>query len=188
MRDGIAQAHSRPGPARYFYVLIIALLLSACGEEEFQDLQDFVRDSGADLRGQVDPAPEIKPYEPFPYDNSSGLPDPFKPRKQETKSAATSAGLNQPDFTRPRQELEEFPLESMKMVGFLQKGKAGYAIIKSSEGKLHRVKVGNYLGMNFGQIISITESEVKIKEMVQDGAGDWTERESSLQLVESGSK
>lgn len=164
-------------------LILVSLLLVACGSEEFQDLKDFVRDSGADLRGQVDPAPEIKPYEPFPYDNSASLPDPFKARKQETKNVASS-GLNQPDMARPRQELEEYPLESMKMVGYLRKGNIGNAIIRSSEGKLHRVKVGNYVGMNFGQIISITDTEVRIKEMVQDGAGDWLERESSLQLVE----
>jgi len=171
-------------PARGIYLLMAAaLLLTACGGDEFQDLQDFVKNSGADLRGQVDPAPEIKPYEPFPYDNSASLPDPFKPRKQEIKSSSGS-GLNQPDLTRPKQELEEFPLEGMKMVGYLSKNNVGNAIIRSSDGKLHRVKVGNYVGMNFGQITSITETEVKIKEMVQDGAGDWLERESSLQLVE----
>lgn len=164
-------------------LLLASMMLMACGGEEFQDLQDFVRDSGADLRGQVDPPPEIKPYEPFPYDNSASLPDPFKPRKQETKNVA-SQGLNQPDFARPRQELEEYPLESLKMVGYMSKGNVGNAIIRSAEGKLHRVKAGNYAGMNFGQITSITETEVKIKEMVQDGAGDWLERESSLQLVE----
>ena len=92
--------------------------------------------------------------------------------------------MNQPDFSRPKQELEEYPLESMKMVGYLRKGTVGNAIIRSSEGKLHRVKIGNYVGMNFGQIISVIETEVKIKEMVQDSAGDWTERESTLQLVE----
>ncbi len=168
-----------------FLLVLAAALLIACGGEEFQDLRDFVRDSGADLRGQVDSPPEIKPYEPFPYENNASLPDPFKPRKQETKNAGGSgSGLNQPDFARPKQELEEFPLESMKMVGYLRKGSLGNAIIRSSEGKLHRVKVGNYIGMNFGQITSITESEVKIKEMVQDGAGDWSERISSLQLVE----
>ena len=166
----------------YLFVLL-ALFLVACGNEEFQDLNDFVKDSGADLRGQVEPAPEVKAYEPFPYENSSALPDPFKPRKQEKKDIAGS-GQNQPDTARPKQELEEFPLETMKMVGFLHKGKAGYAIIRSTEGKLHRVKVGNYVGMNFGQITSITETEVKIKEMVQDSGGDWLERDNSLQLVE----
>jgi type IV pilus assembly protein PilP len=161
------------------------LLLVACGGEEFQDLQDFVKNSGADLRGQVEPAPEIKPYEPFLYDNSAALPDPFKARKQESKNNAVGSGLNQPDFSRPKQELEEFPLESMKMVGYIRNKKVGgNAIIRSSEGKLHTVRVGNYIGMNFGQIIAISESEVKIKEMVQDSAGDWTERASSLQLVE----
>lgn len=184
MRGEPLKSHSCFSSARCVYVLLFAFLLSACAGEEFQDLQDFVRDSGADLRGQVDPAPEIRPYEPFPYDNSSGLPDPFKVRKQDVKNTGAAAGLNQPDFSRPKQELEDFPLESMKMVGFLRKENAGYAIIRSSEGKLHRVKLGNYLGMNFGQIISISETEVKIKEMVQDGAGDWTERESSLQLAE----
>ena len=168
-----------------FLLMFTVVLLIACGGEEFQDLNDFVRDSGADLRGQVDSPPEIKPYEPFPYENNASLPDPFKPRKQETKnSGGSGSGLNQPDFARPKQELEEFPLESMKMVGYLRKGSLGNAIIRSSEGKLHRVKVGNYIGMNFGQITSITESEVKVKEMVQDGAGDWSERISSLQLVE----
>ena len=171
-------------PARGIYlVLLISLLLGGCGSDEFDDLKKFVKESGEDLRGQVDPAPEIKPYEPFAYDNSAGLPDPFKARKQEKKDLGGS-GLNQPDITRARQELEEFPLESMKMVGYLKKGNVGNAIIKSSEGKIHRVKIGNYVGLNFGQITSVTETEVKIKEMVQDGAGDWLERESSLQLVE----
>jgi len=164
-------------------LLLVTLLLVACGGEEFQDLQDFVKDSGADLRGQVDPAPEIKAYEPFPYDNSAALPDPFKARKQEVKNVSGSE-LNQPNFARPREELEEFPLEGMKMVGYLRKGNVSNAIIRSSEGKLHRVKVGNYVGMNFGQITSITETEIKIKEMVQDSAGAWIERDSSLQLVE----
>jgi type IV pilus assembly protein PilP len=130
-------------------LIFTVLILSACGGDEFQDLRDFVKNSGADLRGKVDPAPEIKPYEPFTYDNSASLPDPFKPRKQEVKNTGGS-GMNQPDMTRPKQELEEFPLESMKMVGYLRKNNIGNAIIRSTDGKLHRVKVGNYMGMNFG--------------------------------------
>lgn len=163
--------------------LVAALLLVACGGEEFQDLRDFVKNSGADMRGKVDPPPEIKPYEPFNYDNAVGLPDPFKPRKQEAKSAGRP-GLNQPDMTRRKEELEEFPLESIKMVGFLQQANVPHAVVRSPDGKLHRVKVGNYLGMNFGRITAISDTEVKIKEMVQDSTGDWSERESTLQLVE----
>ena len=164
-------------------LLSVSLLLAACGGEEFQDLHDFVKNAGADMRGKVDPPPEIKPYEPFNYDNSMGLPNPFKPRKSELKSVG-QPGLNQPDMERRKEALEEFPLDTLKMVGFLYQGNLGYAIIRSPDGKLHRVKTGNYLGQNFGQITEVSETEVKIKEVVQDSTGDWSERMSSLQLVE----
>ena len=163
-------------------LLLIPLLLSACGGEEFQDLRDFVKNSGADLRGKIDPPPEIKPYEPLTYDNSLALPDPFKPRKAELRSGGQ--GINQPDLERRKEALEEFALESLKMVGFLSQAKTGYAIVRSPDSKLHRVKSGNYLGQNFGQILSVSDTEIKIKEMIQDSAGDWTERISSLQLME----
>lgn len=166
-----------------FAVLLAVLLLAGCGGEEFQDLRDFVKNAGADMRGKVEPPPDIKPYEPFAYDNSTSLPDPFKPRKQDTRNANRS-GQNQPDLDRPKEELEDYPLESLKMVGYLYQNKVGHALIRSAEGKIYRIKAGNYIGLNFGQVISVTENEVKIKEMVQDSAGDWTERESNLQLVE----
>ncbi len=164
-------------------LLLAALLLSACGGEEFQDLHDFVKNAGADLRGKVDPPPEIKPYEPFAYDNSLALPNPFKPRTQETKGG-DRPGLNQPNRERHREALEEFPLEGLKMVGFLYQARVGYAIVRSPDSKLHRIKAGNYLGQNFGQIIAVTEIEVKIKEVMQDSNGDWVDRISSLQLIE----
>lgn len=162
---------------------LVAALLSACGGEEFQDLRDFVNTAGADMRGKVEPPPDIKPYEPFAYDNSASLPDPFRPRKAELHGKGGS-GENQPDFSRPKEELEDYPLESLKMVGYLYQKTVGHAVIRSAEGKLYRVKAGNYIGLNFGQITSVSETEIKVKEMVQDSAGDWTERESSLQLAE----
>lgn len=164
-------------------ILFSSLVLVGCGGEEFQDLRDFVKNAGADMRGKVEPPPEIKPYEPFSYDNATAIQDPFKPRKSDIKNSS-HAGQNQPSLDRPKEELEEFPLESLKMVGYLQQANVAYAIIRSTNGKLHRVKVGNYVGMNFGQITAIGDTEIRIKEMVQDGAGDWSERESSLQLVE----
>jgi type IV pilus assembly protein PilP len=170
-----------------YLLLVTSLLLTACGGEEFQDLHDFVKNAGLDMRGKVDPPPEIKPYEPFNYDNSVGLPDPFKPRKSEIKGGG-QPGLNQPDLGRHKEALEDFPLETLKMVGFLSQGKVGHVLIRSpgsaTESKLYRVKVGNYLGQNFGRITEITETEVKIKEMIQDSTGDWSERISTLQLVE----
>lgn len=168
---------------RLTLLVLLVLTLSACGGDEFQDLRDFVKNAGSDLRGKAEAPPELKPYEPFVYDNSLGLPDPFKPRKTEAANVARG-GINQPDFTRNKQDLEGFPLEGLKMVGFLSRADVPHAVIRSPDGKIHRVKVGHFLGMNFGKIIAITESEVTVKETVQDSAGDWTERMSNLMLAE----
>lgn len=164
------------------YLLLVSILLTGCGGEEFQDLRDFVKNSGADMRGKIPPPPEVKPYEPFVYDNEANLPDPFKPRKPDLRSGR--GGINQPDLERPKEALEEFPLENLRMVGYLFQNKIGYAVIRAPDGKLHRVKAGNYIGLNFGLIKEITEMEVIVKEVVQDSAGDWSDRVSSLQLLE----
>lgn len=168
---------------RRVHFALVAVLLTGCAGEESQDLRDFVKNSGADMRGKIEPPPEVKPYEPFIYNNEQNLPDPFKPRKPESRSADL-AGLNQPDRDRPREALEEFPLEALKMVGYLYQGGVGFAVLRAPDGKLHRVKAGNHLGLNFGLIKEVNETEVIIKEMVQDSTGDWTERISSLQLLE----
>jgi len=164
-------------------LITVSLLLSACGDEAFQDLHDFVKNSGVNMRGEAEPPPQMKPYVPFNFDNSAGLPNPFNPRKPDIKSKS-QAGFNQPDMQRRREPLEDFPLDSMTMVGFLSQGNIGQAIIRAPNGKNHRVKVGNYLGQNFGHVIEVNETDITIKEMVQDSAGDWSERMSSLQLVE----
>ena len=168
---------------RLIYLALISVLLTGCGGEEFQDLRDFVKNAGADMRGKIPPPPEVKPYEPFVYDNGANLPDPFKPRKPEARSPG-HRGANEPDFDRPKEALEEFPLESLKMVGYLYQNKVGYAVVRAPDGKLHRVKAGNYIGMNFGLIQEVGDTEVKVKEIVQDSSGDWSERLSSLQLAE----
>ena len=164
------------------YLVLAILLLAGCGGEEFQDLRDFVKNAGADMRGKIPPPPEVKPYEPFAYNNGANLPDPFKLRKPKLSSG--SGGINQPNLDRPKEALEEFPLEGLRMVGYLYQNKVGYAVIRAPDSKLHRVKAGNYIGLNFGLIQEVTDTETKIKEMVQDSAGDWSERTSSLQLIE----
>jgi type IV pilus assembly protein PilP len=168
---------------KLIYIALASILLTGCGGDEFQDLRDFVKNSGADMRGKIEPPPEVKPYEYFAYNNETNLPDPFKPRKPELRSGG-GTGINQPDFNRPKEALEEFPLESLKMVGYLYMNKVGYAVIRATDNKLYRVKAGNHIGMNFGLIEEVTDTQVKIKETVQDSSGDWTERMSSLQLIE----
>lgn len=168
---------------KLIYLALASVLLAGCGGEEFKDLHDFVKNAGADMRGKIEPPPEVKPYEPFPYNNEKNLSDPFKPRKLESHPGDVK-GINQPDTDRPKEALEEFPLESLKMVGYLYQDKVGYAVIRAPDSKLHRVKAGNHIGLNFGLIKEVNDTGLIVKEMVQDSAGDWTERISSLQLLE----
>lgn len=161
--------------------ILLAATLAACGEGQYKDLEQFVKESGQGLRGSVEPLPEVKRFEPFVY-NAFDIPDPYKSRKIEPTK--TGGGGLQPNFSRPKEPLEAYPLESLKMVGTLQQNKVTYALVKTPDNNLYRVKPGNYLGQNFGLISAITESEIKLKEVVQDSTGDWTERVSTLLLEE----
>jgi type IV pilus assembly protein PilP len=154
------------------------LLLAGCGGESHKDLQDWMKEQGKGARGKLDPLPQIKPYDPFAY-NAFDLPDPFKPRKIEpTKGASKLA----PDLTRRKEPLEAYPLESLAMVGTLERNKTTFALVRTPDRDIYQVRAGNYLGQNFGVVTGIGEGELKLKELIQDGAGDWTERSSTLQL------
>jgi type IV pilus assembly protein PilP len=159
-------------------MLAVAAALAGCGGESPQDLRAWMAEQGKGTRGKLDPVPQIKPYEPFAY-NAFDLPDPFKPRKIEpTKGGSKLA----PDLARRREPLESFPLESLTMVGTLEKNRAMYALVRTPEKDVYQVRAGNYLGQDFGVIVGISDTDIRLKELVQDGAGDWTERTSSLQL------
>ena len=168
--------------------IALTLLLAACGGEEFGDLKAELKDKTKDLRGRIDPLPVVKPYEPVPY-KAFDQPDPFGPAKIElvTKSTSTGGGGLKPDLNRPKEPLEAFPLESLKMVGVWQQPKVTFALVKADTG-LYRVKVGNYLGQNFGLVTAINGTQIQLRELIQDAAGDWAERQSTLQLQEVGGK
>ena len=171
---------------RNIFILAIACAgLASCGGERFSDLRQFVKDSDNLPKGRIPPLPDVKPYEPFAYDAYS-LVDPFKPRKIEPPKSST--GGIQPDLARRKEPLEAYPVENLRMVGMLQQGKANYALVKSPDNNLFRVKTGNYMGQNFGLITEISESTIKLKEIVQDSGGDWTERVSTMTLVDDSTK
>jgi len=163
-------------------IVFAGLTLAACGGEEHQDLRAWVKEQDNMPRPRIEPLPEVKPYEPFAYTaDKDGLVDPFKPRQIEAPKQAAGGGIR-PDLNRPREPLEAYPLENLRMVGTLAQQKQVFALIKTPDSNLFRVKQGNYLGQNFGLITEINEATVKLKEIVQDSAGDWIERVSSLQL------
>ena len=170
--------------------ILISLLLScrlvSCGGEQYSDLRQFVKESENLPHGRLPPLPDVKPYEPFTYDAYS-LVDPFKPRKIEPPKTAGGGGI-QPDLTRRKEPLEAYPLENLRMVGTLQQNKSNFALVKSPDNNLFRVKIGNYMGQNFGLITEISESTIKLKELVQDSSGDWTERVSTMTLIDESGK
>lgn len=166
---------------RAYLYLCFAALIAACGGESHQDLRAWMQEQGRGVKGKLDPLPQVKPYEPFAY-NAFDLPDPFKPRKIEPAKGASKLA---PDLNRRKEPLEAFPLESLQMVGSLQRGKSTYALVRTTEKDIYQVKVGNYMGQNFGVVVDINDAEIRLKELVQDGAGDWTERSSTIQLADA---
>ena len=165
-----------------------AALLGACGGEEQSELRQELAAMTKDLRGRVDPLPQVKSFEPVPYKGES-MVDPFVPGRIVVSQASTGGGGSggglQPDLNRPKEPLESFPMESIQMVGTLSQNKDVFALVKAGS-NLFRVKKGNYMGQNFGVITSIDEGQISIKEVVQDSGGDWVERSTSLQMQGGG--
>jgi len=161
-------------------VVVLGAVLAACGAEDGDDLDQFMRDAGKGMVGKVDPLPEVKLYEPAVFNKDGSLNDPFRPRKAEV---AKKGGL-QPNLNRPREPLEAFPLESLQLVGVLKRGKQKVALIKTPEDSVQQVRIGNYLGENLGMVVGIHDEapvEVLLKEIVQDDiTGDWVERPASI--------
>lgn len=160
-------------------------LLAACGGDEHTDLKQDLGQLTKDLRGRVDPLPQVKPYEPVPY-KGEGQVDPFRPERinvAQVGGAAVAGSGRRPDMDRPREPLEAFPLESISMVGTLTRGKEIFGLVKAGA-NLFRVRKGNYMGQNFGVITGIDDNQIGLKELIQEGGGDWVERASSLQLQE----
>jgi type IV pilus assembly protein PilP len=167
-----------------FVALTGAALLAGCGGGEQSELRQELAALTKDLRGRVDPLPQVKTYEPVPY-TGENLIDPFVPTRivvAQGTGASAGGGLR-PDLNRPKEPLEAFPLDSIQMVGTLSQANTMYALVKAGP-NLFRVKKGNYMGQNFGVITSIDESQISLKELVQDSGGDWVERTTALQMSE----
>lgn len=161
------------------FLTLAIVSLFGCAKEEHDDLRLWMTEASKDIKGRIPPLPKVKPYEPVPYDTGN-LMEPFKPGKIGVEQKKGGGGLR-PDMDRPREPLEAYPLESLKYVGVMTRKKISYALIQV-DGALYQVKTGNYLGQNFGVITKISEAEIVLKELVQDSASDWIEKESSLLL------
>ncbi len=160
--------------------LLALFLLSGCAQDEFADLRAFLAQAGQGAQQKLEPLPPVKAREDFIYDPGE-LPDPFR---QRSMKPAKSGGGIQPDLTRPKGPLEQDPLDGLRMVGTIIKGGQLFALVRRPDNTLYRVAKGDHIGQNFGVILSIGEAGIEIKEIVQDGTGDWTESKASMALQE----
>jgi type IV pilus assembly protein PilP len=159
---------------------VCIVLLSGCSQDQFSDLRDFMATAGTGPQPPLESLPPVKPQEVFTYD-SGDIPDPFKPRSLKP---AKGGGAFEPDLTRPRGPLEQFPLDSLRMVGTISKSGQQYALVRTAQNALYRVKKGDYMGLNFGLVVGISDTGIELRETVQDGVGEWTESNASLALQE----
>lgn len=166
----------------------LALVLSACGSSGQEELQEWMNQQRAQTKPKVDPIPEPKKFTPQSY-TQEGATDPFsnmkltQALKRESSQSTSNAALVAPELARRKEPLEGFPLDAMKMVGSLMKEGLPVALVRV-DNLLYQVRSGNYLGQNYGKIVKVSETEVILREIVQDAAGEWIERPATLQLQE----
>ena len=160
--------------------------LGGCANDDMSDLTQYIQSVKARPKGSIQPLPEIKIIEPFIF-NPEGLRDPFRPVEivaEEEVGDVSSAGGLRPDTSRRKEELEAYSLDTLRMVGTLTMDNGLWALIKASDGTIHRVKKGNYMGRNYGQIIRILDDRIELMEIVSDKPGTWREQQASLALAE----
>lgn len=161
-------------------IAAIALLaLSACSSD-MEQLQAKVTEIKARPGERIEPLPEIKPYETFTY-NAGSMRSPFVPSAPARSDLANAV---RPDVKRPREFLEQFPLDTMQMVGTLQLQGRNYGLVQGKDGLVHRVLPGNFVGQNDGRIVGISGTKISIIEIVPDGLGGYIERPAALALNE----
>ncbi|SEO48335.1 type IV pilus assembly protein PilP [Duganella sp. CF517] len=174
----------KPFPA---WLLAAALpLLSACGDDDTQQVRAWMREVDAQTKVKVPPLAEPKTFIPFAYAQKDQV-DPFNPNKllaELAKLDARAGGGLRPDVERRKELLESYPLDTVKMVGTIEKNGVIHAVLQIDR-SVHQVVKGQHIGQNYGRITGITEDAVSIREIVQDATGDWVERTSKLELQES---
>lgn len=169
-------------------IVAAASLLAACGSSGQDEIQQWMAEQRTQTKPKVQPIAEPKKFTPLDYTAESAT-DPFSGQKlaqalkRETAQSSSSTALISPELSRRKEPLEGYPLDSMIMVGSLLKQSQPVALVKV-DNLLYQVRAGNYLGQNYGRVTKVTETEVVLRELVQDATGEWIERPATLTLQE----
>ncbi len=174
------------------FLVAFALVLSACTSSGQDELQVWMQNERNSIKPSVKPIPSPTKFEPQAYAGERLTP-PFSIEKLTSalignqSTPVVNAALIEPELNRRKQPLEAYPLDTMSMVGSLNRDGQLVALVKV-DNLLYQVRPGSYLGQNYGRVTKISETEVVMREIVQDSGGEWTERPAALQLQEEASK
>lgn len=174
--------------ARTIILCAAAIALSGCTDRDKSDLESYAQTILARKASRIDELPPVEPYEVYTYASSNGV-DPFEPFYKEftkPKEDQTTLGTQigpKPNFDRNREELEEHSLDALRMMGTVEVSSELWGIVRSPDGNIHRVQVGNYLGRNHGKIVGISEENIDLNEIVDDGRGGYQERNAAVALA-----
>lgn len=163
-----------------------ALVISGCASQDMGDLKKYIKKINAKKSRKIDPLPEIKVPEVYFYQSSEAI-DPFMPFVQEEPDVVSNPELDKKiaeQMQRVREELEYFPLDTLRMVGTIERDSNIWGLITDPQGAVHRVQLGNYMGKNYGKVILVTEDHLELLEIVPDNQGGWVERPARVDLSE----
>jgi type IV pilus assembly protein PilP len=172
---------NKPGAALRALVsaaIVAALAGCAAGND---DLHAYIDEVKARPGGRIAPLPQVRPAPTFAYE-AGGRRSPFMPDVPQARLSNNPNAVQGPDPNRPREFLERFSLDTLRMVGTLQQRGSRFGLVQDSDGLIHRVTVGNHLGQNFGRIMSITDNQIALVEIVPDGLGGYLERPAAVAL------
>ncbi len=168
---------------RSFLILAAAFALGGCADDTMKDLKAYVEEVRVRPGGPIKPVPEFKPAETYTYVPADRR-SPFVVQEAETEQPQAVAGAGpRPDQNRRREELEQFPLDTLRMVGILEQNNEIWGLVQSKEKTIYRVQPNNFVGQNHGKINRITEDQIELTELIPDGLGGYIERRATLALA-----
>ena len=166
----------------FFAILLMGLLQGCDRKSGLGDLEAFLAEVDARPKGRIEPLPAVEQYTLFAY-SAASLRSPFEP-PVVIKAISRRKGdpKVKPDFNRVKHYLEQFGVGELSMVGTLAQGAVFYALVSDTEGGVHRVRIGDYMGTNFGKVVEVNESEIELLEIVSDGVGGWIQRARTMTM------
>ena len=167
---------------RSFAIAVAAASLSACGGAN-DDLRAYIDEVKARPGGRIEPLPQVQPAPTFAY-QAGNRRSPFAPDAPQRRVSTDPNAVDGPDQNRPREFLEQFPLDTLRMVGTLSDRRASFGLVQTNDGLVHRVTVGNHMGQNFGRIVAISDSQIQLVEIISDGLGGYLERPAAIALAD----